>query len=90
VRRAARVDDNQAAVVAALRKIGASVEIIGKPLDLLVYYRYETSLIEVKNPAGRNKLTDAQLDFLATWPGALYVVRSPEDAIHAVTKGAKP
>lgn len=39
MRHAARVDANQAAIVAALEAAGATVEVIGQPLDLLVGFR---------------------------------------------------
>ena len=87
MRRAARVDVNQAAIVDALRKVGAHVEVIGKPVDLLVCFRGQTSLMECKDGAktpGNRPLTPAQNDFLATWPGKLDVVLSPESALKAL------
>lgn len=62
MRRAARVDENQAAIIDALKRVGVSVEIIGKPLDLLIWSVArcphcggaladgKTELMEVKNP----------------------------------------
>jgi hypothetical protein len=90
VRRAANVDANQKEIVAALRKIGATVEIIGKPLDLLVCYQGETSLVEIKNKDGFNRLTPAQKDFLARWPGTVHIVRNVAEAIGSVTLGYVP
>lgn len=86
MRRAARVDDNQASIVKALRKCGISVEIIGKPLDLLVYNprRERTSLMEVKNADGKNEFTEEQIDFMARWPGPIDVVRTEHEALVAV------
>jgi hypothetical protein len=49
MRKAARVDDNQGVIVDALRRAGISVEIIGKPVDLLICCRGETSVMEIKN-----------------------------------------
>ena len=48
MRRAARVDANQAEIVAALRQAGASVWIIGIPVDLLVGFRGMTIAVEIK------------------------------------------
>lgn len=84
MRRAAQVDKNQAAIVDALKKIGVSVEYIKKPVDLLVCHRGETSLMEVKNPEGFDRLTKDQVEFIARWPGKLHIVRTVDEAIRAV------
>ena len=82
MRRAARTDATQAEIVKALRKVGASVYVVGLPLDLLVCIRGETLLVEVKEEGGR--LTQAQEEFLATWPGRVHIVRGPLEAVAAV------
>jgi hypothetical protein len=74
VRRAARVDANQADIVAALRAIGCSVWVIGLPLDLLIGYRGKTALVEVKTMTGKrspkpSRLTQLQKDFMLDWKG---------------------
>jgi hypothetical protein len=84
MRHAARVDDGQQAIVDALRSIGVKVYISGLPLDLLCAVRnpdgsWRTCLIEVKDADGR--LTNAQVKFIAEWPGEVHVVRSPQEAI---------
>lgn len=84
MRRAAKVDGNQADIVRALRLIGVSVEIIGKPVDLLICHRGETRLIEVKNPDGSDRPTLAQIEFYQRWPGVVHIVRSPEEAVKMV------
>lgn len=84
MRRAARVDDNQGLIVDALRKISVSVEIIGKPLDLLICHRGQTALMEVKNPDGKDALSREQVEFIARWPGKVHIVRSVDEAIRAV------
>lgn len=48
MRRAAKVDANQAQIVRELRDRGAVVWLIGQPVDLLVGYRGVLSLVEVK------------------------------------------
>lgn len=84
MRRAARTDDNQEAIVKALRQIGVAVEIIKQPVDLLIHHRGVTSVMEVKNPDGRDELTKDQVEFIARWPGTVHVVRSVEEAMRAV------
>lgn len=84
MRRAAKVDDNQEEIVKALRKIGVSVEIIGKPVDLLLWHRGHYSLMEIKNLEGRDRLTEDQLKFIARWPGKIHIVHTPEQAIAEV------
>jgi hypothetical protein len=84
VRRAAKIDDNQPAIVEALKRVGVAVEYIKKPVDLLVCHRGETALVEVKNPDGGDRLTKDQIEFIARWPGKIHVVRSVEEALEAV------
>lgn len=84
MRRAAKQDANQSEIVARLRQCAVSVEIIGKPVDLLICHRGETSLMEVKNPDGKDTLTKDQVEFIARWPGTVHVVRSVREALEAV------
>jgi CheY-like chemotaxis protein len=49
-RRAARTDENQATIVAALREAGAAVWCIRFPLDLLVAFRGAFYLLDCKMP----------------------------------------
>ena len=88
MRRANRIDDNQNDIVAALRKAGATVRVIsqgeGIP-DLLVGFRGETILLEVKDgnkPPSARQLTPAEQKFFNEWEGGLcMVVKSVEDAL---------
>jgi hypothetical protein len=89
LRRAARTDATQKAVIEALNRCGVSVEIIGKPVDLLVCCRGETSLMEVKTPrptseGGRHGLTKDQVEFISKWPGVVHIVSGPDEAVRAV------
>ena len=84
LRNAAKIDDNQPAIVEALRRCGVSVENIKQPVDLLCWCRGETFLLEVKNSFGKNTLTKEQVEFIARWPGKVHVVRTPEEALRAV------
>lgn len=78
------MDDNQAEIVKALRGIGVAVEYIKKPVDLLICHRGETSLMEVKNPDGKDQLSREQVEFIARWPGKVHVVHSTAEAFAAV------
>jgi len=88
MRRANRIDDNQNDIVTALRKAGATVRVIsqgeGIP-DLLVGFRGETILLEVKDgnkPPSARTLTPAEKKFFDEWEGGLcMVVKSVEDAL---------
>lgn len=83
MRRAARTDDNQDEIVKALRKCGFQVEIIGKPVDLLVANRQRTFILEVKNEDGADRLTQYQIEFLARWPGEFHIVKTVSQALEA-------
>lgn len=65
-----------------------SVEIIKEPVDLLLCCRGVVSLMEVKNPNGKDQLTKQQIDFIARWPGKVHIVRTPDEAVRAVVEGA--
>lgn len=84
MRRAARVDANQEAIVSALRASGAYVWIIGLPVDLLVGYKNHTFLIEIKD-GPRKRLTKLQEDFFANWTGGtLARIDGPEAALRMI------
>ena len=84
MRYAARVDENQAAIVQALRDAGAYVWIIGLPVDLLVGYKDRTLLMEVKTTS-KKRLTGLQTDFFEKWMGGtLCRVDSPEAALRMI------
>lgn len=100
-----RRDGNEPAVIAALVAAGAAVQQLdgdGLP-DLLVSYRSELMLLEVKLPlgprgglperrdheGGRGDLTRAQVKWWASWKGKPpVIVRTPEEAIAAI-EGSK-
>lgn len=96
MRRAAKVDENQAAIVAALRAAGASVQSLaavgdGCP-DLLVGYDSGrlglrlNHLLEVKDLASsrKDKLNDRQALWHAKWRGGVHVVRNPREALQVI------
>ncbi len=86
MRRACKVDLNQAEIVDALRNFGATVKDLSKVgggfPDLAVGYAGQNHLLEVKMPKG--KLTPDQVVTHSTWGGRIRVVRSAEEAIQAI------
>jgi len=94
MRTAAKVDKNQAEVVAALRKVGASVQSlasIGKGCpDLLVGYHGILYLMEIKdgsNVPSKQLLTDDQKKWHEAWTGSpVYVVRSIDQALRILNE----
>lgn len=86
-RRAAKVDVNQAAIVEALRAVGAKVADTsgaGKGFpDLVVQMRGVTLLVEVKDGDKKWKLTPAQEKFHKEWE--VWIVESPEQAVELVS-----
>ena len=87
MRRAGKIDANHAAIVDALRKIGASVQSlasmgVGVP-DLLVGWRGINVLFEVKDGAkipSARKLTADESNWHEKWAGQIAVVESAEQA----------
>ena len=85
-------DANQTAVMAALRAMGASVQTLhtvgsGVP-DLLVGFRGQTLLIEVKDgskPPSARTLTPDQVEWHRDWRGSkVYVITDVTGAIDAL------
>lgn len=89
MRRAAKVDMNQPAIVDAFRSMGASVLPLhrvgeGCP-DLLIGWRGADFLVEVKNGS---KLTEPQVKFHAEWRGRpVSIANSVDDVLRIM--GAK-
>ena len=85
-----RVDGNQALIVEAIRAAGASVQVLsefgrGVP-DLLIGIttlkgKAVNVLVEIKNPAGRCDLTEAEERWIKTWRGQVAICRTPEEAL---------
>ncbi len=83
-----RVDQNQRAIVAALRQFGATVLHThtlghGAP-DIIVGHRNRNLMLEIKAEGGH--LTDDEHEFGRTWRGQYLVVHSVEEAL-GVLKG---
>ena len=79
-------DANQSAIVADLRKAGATVFSLhevgyGCP-DLLVGFRGKNFIIEIKTEDGT--LTPSQVDFHDGWRGQVDVARTSEEALSII------
>ena len=95
MRRAAKVDDNHAEIVSALRSVGCGVldlSAVGKGCpDLLVHPPTFPDcrmafLMEIKDgnkPPSARKLTKHQIKFHAEWKGWIYTVTNVEEALKA-------
>ena len=91
MRRAAKVDANQADIVAALRMAGATVQplhAVGKGCpDLLVGYQRVNYLLEVKDGSkvpSAQKLTEDQVEWHELWRGRSAVVNDVKSALTAI------
>lgn len=86
MRKPAKTDQNQAEIVDALRRVGASVEItadVGRGFpDLVVGFRDVTYLMEVKTSKG--KPTADQVRWHALWRGQVAIVRSIDEALGVI------
>jgi len=90
----AKVDDNQAEIVKALRAIGATVLHThqlgqGAP-DIVCGYRGVNYMLELKDgkkPPSARKLTPDELKWHGEWRGKAHVVESVQEAINVVTLG---
>lgn len=87
MRRAAKRDTAEPAVVDAFRKAGCSVTHADQPCDLLVGLHGVTHLVEVKTgTTGYGKgLNGNQAEWARTWRGSpVEIVRTPDDALALV------
>lgn len=88
MRRAGKVDANQGEIVAALRELGISVQILsavgeGCP-DILVGYKGGNYPIEIKDgerPPSERTLTPQQKKWHAEWKGTAYVANRLSDVL---------
>lgn len=80
----AKRDLNEPEIVAALQKIGATVErLSGKNIpDLLIGYKKHNYLFEIKSKSGI--LTPGQIDFHKNWKGHINVIRNIDEALNVL------
>ena len=91
-RHARRVDNNQSQIVTELREIGASVidlsAVGGGVCDLLVGYRGQTHLMEIKNldtDYGKRGLNKKQKEVADEWRGSpIHVVYDKDEALKVI------
>ena len=88
MRRAAKIDANQPAVVEALRRIGAAVtplHTVGNGVaDLLVSYRQAWMVMEVKDgalPPSKRTHTELERAWIAQQRAPVFIVTNPIEAI---------
>ena len=92
MRRAAKVDTNQAEIVQNLRGLGCTVQSIasmgrGVP-DLLVGWKGKKYLFEVKDPAkppSKRILTEDELNWQLAWRGQVRTIESTYQALEEMT-----
>jgi hypothetical protein len=86
------LDRNHHAIVEVLRKYGASVyslaHVGGGCPDILVGFRRQDFLLEIKNPEsryGKKGFNELQQEFASTWRGSkVLIVRTPLEALQAI------
>jgi hypothetical protein len=96
--RARKVDANQREIVQALEQAGYHVtdlSAVGKGCPDLLVAKYdnwmpEVFLIEIKNKAGRNRFTPAQVEYYAATTCPVYVIRSVNDVISLIKGQLQP
>lgn len=79
-RYAKKRDSNERPIIEALESAGAEVWVLDRPVDLLIRFRRQWHLMEVKTEKGR--LTDEQEKFVTST--GCPVVRTPMDALKAI------
>jgi hypothetical protein len=93
MRYAWRIDSNQTQVISALEAAGAQVDVIGKPVDLLIGTINKNgskvlALFEIKDGEkykSQQAKTPAQVKFFARWAGwPICLVDGPEAALRAL------
>jgi hypothetical protein len=89
---ARRTDNNQPAIIQALRDIGCSVQDLsqlgrGCP-DILIGFHMMNFLLEIKNCEDRApRLTECEQRWIKSWAGQVAVVTNVADAIAIIQDG---
>lgn len=91
MRTAAKVDRNQPEIVAALRRVGATVLVLsavgrGCP-DIVVGYHGVNYFIEIKDgekPPSERRLTPDQVEWHGKWRGRAGVAETMDDALRII------
>jgi len=92
-RRAAKIDENQPALVELIRAMGVSVAITSAAhdgfTDLVIGFGGVTVLVEVKDGSkepARRKLTPQQVAFHGSFKGAITVIENEQQAVELVKR----
>lgn len=86
--RNAKIDANQTEIVEALRKVGAKVRSVAQiknAFDILVFYRGQTFIVEIKKP--KAKLTEGEEQFkeMVESVGVKYwIIRTVDEALEMI------
>ena len=93
IRRAAKIDENQPALVELIRAMGVSVAITSAAhdgfTDLVIGFGGVTVLVEVKDGSkepARRKLTPQQVTFHGSFKGAITVIENVQQAVELVNR----
>ena len=92
MRRAAKVDANQAEIIAAFRKAGASVKpvhVVKGFVDIVVGINGRNMLVEIKDGTkakSARKLTPMEQEFHDGWKGKIHIVESLDDVAAALNE----
>lgn len=96
VRRRARIDANQPAIVKALRLAGATVlhlHSVGQGCpDLCVGWKRRNFLLEIKDPTkplNQRRLSEDEMAVHMAWQGQVAVVESAEEALALIQQEMK-
>lgn len=77
-----RRDVTEPDIITALEGVGAQVERLDRPCDLLVRFRGTIRVLEVDGITRNRKRKAGQLQFLHEWDVPL--VKTPEEALRAI------
>ena len=89
MRRAAKVDANQAEIVRLLRQVpGTKVWVLNDIIDIAIAHRGYNFFVEIKNKDGKDELTDAQIKFIPEWSkfGQVRVAHTFEEILKLITE----
>ena len=78
-------DRNSQPIIEAMRKAGACVEPLGRPVDLLLEVAGLVMICEIKTAKGKTR-SRAQAAFLKRWRGPCPILRTVDDGIALIDK----
>ena len=78
-------DRNAAPIIEAMRKAGACVEPLGRPVDVLLTVAGLVAIAEIKTAKGKTR-SRAQAAFLKRWRGPCPILRTVDDGIALVNE----